>query len=588
MPHILLVERRHQLWFCPYTPDLHDDIDYYGAALLLVDEFPKMINHVRFTKNYQLCSFLTIAGTLVNSPVECDEDDWRFVPVASSAQTRELHVQRVVPPASTKTCVSVPNVSGSIEFSTPLQHSGSSIVTTNTDVSPPLIVSCAPSLQFGTFLVTTATDTPLQTSVVSSGLPLVGNATIESASEFCNAIQNPTLRTEDNSVTIKQPEISTSPPTLPISQPQPQSDTLPSGITMSATMVLSGSVLPKLLVVVCLETIAPIHATASIERTCTRVNMDDDLTCTSGSVHIGSTSRAGVRYILDTKLWVVFSEHELAPTLSDVVPFSRGSTLSITNIPVTKRQNRKRKMLLIAELLYLIGTDIGSLSYIQLADVNSGSDFWWATFNSTGTLTFIVNWFDKYRALTSQLPNAQLDSLMFADAADYSKDNTVVTYSALYASMIQFDVANDIAIAIRGLRQSLLLWIATHTLQRQQRCQKYQTNGVVYLEAPLRNVDWTEFESCWGTSFDIAIAKDFQGSSWLSSVKSNSKSVAEEFTHWLKYNITKYTVEWQNYKTIGLVDTFSIENVFGFTYPINLQTTNESFRFDQESSMKLN
>ncbi|OQR82110.1 hypothetical protein THRCLA_11119 [Thraustotheca clavata] len=425
------------------------------------------------------------------------------------------------------------------------------------------------------------------------------------------------------------------------------------------------------LAVVCLESASPIRATAMIDRSCTRVNMDFDLTCTSGTVNIGSFARVltivgldflsvfigsaialmyqkcnsktietsminmlpasalafcpvkgdlwtmnastacmsgifrfyinGAHCVLDTKLWVVFTKKEL---MTHVKPLKSVNIPTTMSIPVTQDHNRRQKLFLILGLLYLVGTVGGSLSYIQLADVNFSNDFWWANFNSTGTLTFIVNWYDKYRAFTSYLPNIQLDNVSFADIIDYSQGSTVVIYSPLYASMVQFNVANDIALAIYGLRQTdgcLIPWIATQycwldfdrlypmaaTSRRQERCEKYKSNGAVYLEAPLRNIIWSEFESCWGKSFEIAIAKDLQDSSWINNVKSNLNSVAEEIVYWSNCNITSYTVQWQNFKSIGLMDSFYIENAFGISYPINMQTTNGTFRLGQESSMKM-
>ncbi|OQS03176.1 hypothetical protein THRCLA_21221 [Thraustotheca clavata] len=426
--------------------------------------------------------------------------------------------------------------------------------------------------------------------------------------------------------------------------------------------------------IICLESISPIRATAMVDRSCSRFNMDDELTCTGGVVHIGSLSRAllivvlnfssvtmgsviaklffqnntkplnttginllpaaalaychlegniwsidasiacmsglfrfdyGItQHVMDTKLWLLFNDNELSGTQTKVSPVEPIKSNIPTYISASKSQHRKKKLFLIAGLIYLMGTVAGSLSYIQLADVNFSNDFWWANFNSSGTLTFIANWYDQYRLFTPYLADVHLDSPSFADTADYSKDNTVVSYSPLYASMVNFHITNDIAIAIHGLRKTngcLIPWVATQycwldfnrnytmasTSQRQLRCEKYKTNGAVYLEAPLRNTEWSKFDYCWGTSFDIAIANDVHNLNWLSNVKSNSNSEAEEVSFWLNYNINTYTLQWQNYKAIGLIDTFSIGNALGLSYPINLQSTIGSINLDQGSSMKM-
>ncbi|EQC29027.1 hypothetical protein SDRG_13183 [Saprolegnia diclina VS20] len=108
-----------------------------------------------------------------------------------------------------------------------------------------------------------------------------------------------------------------------------------------------------------------------------------------------------------------------------------------------------------------------------------------------------------------------------------------------------------------------------NTLGRQARCDaKYHSNGAVYLESILRNVDWPTFESCWGTSFEIGVAKDIgslkpNGAVWLKSLTSGSRlSVVDEAKLWQSLGLMTYTTQWQNYKALGLHDVFSIENAF--------------------------
>ncbi|OQS02324.1 hypothetical protein THRCLA_05289 [Thraustotheca clavata] len=224
------------------------------------------------------------------------------------------------------------------------------------------------------------------------------------------------------------------------------------------------SSLPFWLAIVFLESFSPIRATASVEQSCASINMDKDLTCTSGVVNVGPLNRAlvivglnlmcliiatvlaklyhiqheksmmnmlpasalafcspngsvwtidasiasmcgifryyhnGVQQILDTKLWIIFTEHELSPIETRITP----RLDYVLTINSTLAQQRKQQFMLLAGLLCFIRTVVGSISYIRLADVNFGFDFWWAKFNSTGTLTFIANWYDKYRIFTTQ------------------------------------------------------------------------------------------------------------------------------------------------------------------------------------------
>ncbi|OQR82108.1 hypothetical protein THRCLA_11128 [Thraustotheca clavata] len=183
--------------------------------------------------------------------------------------------------------------------------------------------------------------------------------------------------------------------------------------------------------------------------------------------------------------------------------------------------------------------------------------------------------------LTPYLADVHLDNIAFSDTQDYSKDNAVVYYSPLYTSMVHYNVTNDIAKAIHGLR--------TTDVQLEG---KNDVNNTKAMELCIwKQLYVTQFglnlSIAGGNSFDIAIGRDLKGSKWLATVKSNSNSEAKEIVHWLSYNITKYTVQWQNFKTIGLIDKFSIVNAFGFSYQISLQSSNGIFDIHQETSMKM-
>ncbi|OQR86469.1 hypothetical protein ACHHYP_10515 [Achlya hypogyna] len=132
-----------------------------------------------------------------------------------------------------------------------------------------------------------------------------------------------------------------------------------------------------------------------------------------------------------------------------------------------------------------------------------------------------------------------------------------------------------------------------NTPTRQARCTATNIgNGAVYLEAVLRNVDWSSFNHCWGASFDAAIAADvpslmFNGAAWLESLHANTLPVKDEVRHWQAHGISTYTTQWQNYKTLGLHDVYSVANAFGIQYDLTLRTLNGSFRVATSTSWKM-
>ncbi|OQR90415.1 hypothetical protein ACHHYP_05523 [Achlya hypogyna] len=429
------------------------------------------------------------------------------------------------------------------------------------------------------------------------------------------------------------------------------------------------------LLLIALELAAPIRATATVDRACSRVDFVVNVVCRSGSVIIGSEHRIWIivgvnavsvvviytfgcarsksrstiltppylvpagaaeylappndiwaidavtasmsgflvlhlgrrRYIFDAKLWTLFHAESNNPTLVMVLS-GKSVSESSTVVPVARRRVTVTRAM--AGLAYLVVTAVGSLSYIQLSTVNLANDFWWATFNTTGTQTFVANWFNWFVLINPHQSSQRFDTVPYIDMNDYSTTTTLILSSRLYPSMLQYDSGTDLALMIDGLRSMdgcQAPWIATsycwldfqqqlemaNTPARQARCTaNYDSNGAVYLEAVLRNVDWSSFYDCWGTSFDVAIAADVptlmaNGGSWLASLSTNSLSVPDEVRHWQAHGISTYTTQWQNYKTLGLHDTFSVQNAFGMQYALTLRSLDGSYRVATSTSWKM-
>ncbi|KDO19910.1 hypothetical protein SPRG_22344 [Saprolegnia parasitica CBS 223.65] len=204
----------------------------------------------------------------------------------------------------------------------------------------------------------------------------------------------------------------------------------------------------------------------------------------------------------------------------------------------------------------------------------------------------------------------RLDVPAFADLTDYATPNTLISYARVYARRIQYESGSDLPMMIQGLRTMDACqapWIATsycwldldrhiemaNSLARQNRCNaQYRTNGAVYLESILRNVDWPTFESCWGTSFEIGVARDVpslkpNGAAWLTSLTTLDRlSVVGEANFWHSMGLLTYTTQWQNFKALGLRDVFSIENAFGLRYDMTLQSNNGSYHIPMSTSWK--
>ncbi|KDO33573.1 hypothetical protein SPRG_22089 [Saprolegnia parasitica CBS 223.65] len=340
-----------------------------------------------------------------------------------------------------------------------------------------------------------------------------------------------------------------------------------------------------------LECLNPIQATAAIDPVM------------SGFLHARFGSQ---QFIFDTKLWSGFYANNIGPALA--INHKHCDSIGVRRIPAVARCTARLKISL--GLLYLAATVVGSVSYLRLSTVNLANDLWWATYNTTGMQTFLSNWFNRHLAIQATQPSTHLDQPRYADWTDYSTSNALVSYSQVYARLVQYESGSDLPMMIRGLRSMDACnapWIATsycwldfdrqiemaNTLARQARCKRqYRSNGAVYLESILRNVDWPTFESCWKTSFEIGIARDIasvkpNGAAWLTSrITGDRLPVADEAKLWQSVGLLTYTTQWQNYKALGLHDVFSIENAFGLRYDMTLQSKNGSYHTAMSTSWK--
>ncbi|KAF0685038.1 Aste57867_23067 [Aphanomyces stellatus] len=132
------------------------------------------------------------------------------------------------------------------------------------------------------------------------------------------------------------------------------------------------------------------------------------------------------------------------------------------------------------------------------------------------------------------------------------------------------------------------------TTARKLRCHNVVGNGAIYLESALRNINsWPAWTQCWGASFDIAIAHTLnettRGRGWLVQTMAAAvrTSVQGEVDHWLANHIQTFVLQWQNYKTVGMLDSVQIQNVFSAHYPITLSDTHGAYHLSQQTSLKM-
>ncbi|OQR93172.1 hypothetical protein ACHHYP_02813, partial [Achlya hypogyna] len=244
------------------------------------------------------------------------------------------------------------------------------------------------------------------------------------------------------------------------------------------------------------------------------------------------------------------------------------------------------------------------------------NDLYWGNFNSTGGHTFLANLFNQL-LLTTTARDLQLDVSNLGDVRQlYNTSTTVIAFPETVGRRQLFaDPASsgyDLRSVVRDLRAMSpcampymftqycwldfgRVWPVASSPRRQARCARsYGSNGAVYLEGVLRNLrNWDEWRGCWGMSFDVGfgdyLRQSSQGRAWLQATTSSDTAlpISEEVAYWATFNLTRFTLQWQNYKTLGFADSFTIENALALEYTLTLSNVESQRHWDQETSHKM-
>ncbi|KDO29409.1 hypothetical protein SPRG_05946 [Saprolegnia parasitica CBS 223.65] len=311
------------------------------------------------------------------------------------------------------------------------------------------------------------------------------------------------------------------------------------------------------------------------------------------------------RYLFDIKTWIFVDPGRNAAA-------SEPWTGPSLEPPAPQEASGARRMIVsVAALAYLGATIAASISYIQVSAVNLANDFYWPRFNSSGTHVFLASWINTQLVLnrTHQGP-FQLTSSSVNLFSAFNATAATVPAVLNYAAKLQHDAfATRLDAIVAGLRaldgcdgpwvftpycylDLERRWEMANSATRQARCSAMTTNGAIYLETLVRNVDAPSWRTCWGDAFDVAIGSELRqsqaGRAWLGSAYlTRSLAIADEVTYWQDHGITYYDTQWQNYKQLGMLNSYSIVNCYDATYPLTLQAQNGSYRFSSQTSWKM-
>ncbi|KAF0695269.1 Aste57867_13911 [Aphanomyces stellatus] len=177
---------------------------------------------------------------------------------------------------------------------------------------------------------------------------------------------------------------------------------------------------------------------------------------------------------------------------------------------------------------YAIGAILGSISYLELSGVNLANDLWWAYFNMTGAHAFLAGWLNEHLVLGLDNATLQLDA---------AKINTVQSVTGSVKSAINYGARCG------GVRR--------------------------------RHRESAQAIEGWKS-----VARG-------DSIPRTRLTVADEVHVRQSHGITAFTTQWQNFKRVGLINTYAIVNSFGLSHAFTLQSQNGSYRFAKQTMFRM-
>ncbi|OQR87536.1 hypothetical protein THRCLA_10450, partial [Thraustotheca clavata] len=257
--------------------------------------------------------------------------------------------------------------------------------------------------------------------------------------------------------------------------------------------------------------------------------------------------------------------------------------------------------------LYIVLSISSSVSYFQMLQINLPNDLVWKNFNVTGVHVFLATWFLESFPFYNSASTLQLNDNLVNNAGLFNLTNPVIPFNGHMGAHKQYTELTSISstiVALRKLDACEAPWLSTqycyldfekkwqmaNSARRQERCKNMVWNGAIYLESVLRNLNWERWMYCWGDEFDIGFGKELKqtasGVDFLQTLHIKL-SLSEELRYWQQFEIKNFTLQWQNYKYIGILNTYTITNAYDAKFLFTIATTRGTYRWNDQTSLKM-
>ncbi|KDO33581.1 hypothetical protein SPRG_22090 [Saprolegnia parasitica CBS 223.65] len=338
-------------------------------------------------------------------------------------------------------------------------------------------------------------------------------------------------------------------------------------------------------------------------------------------------------YLFDLNRWLVVksvlnANEAFRPLHSNVLCVSRRTTLQRPQAsvsapmrmlvpPVSRWTRWWSKLVYGSSILVCLGYMALSIQtsvlYLRVSATALSNDLAWANFSMHSTHRFLASILSADFALGNfSARPLQLDAIDVNLVTTSLDDASRMTLPGNFGARVQMrTLEHALRDAIQGLRSTPaadMPWIFSaycyldlnqtfamaNSMKRQARCRNMTTNGAVYLETILRNTEWDDLLAVWGNAFHVAFGRDLEatnmGINWLRAVRAAATNWVPpdvEAAYWRRSGLTTFTLQWQNFKTIGLVNTYRVVSASSAYYPFTLASLNGSYRIPSETSYKM-
>ncbi|KAF0685043.1 Aste57867_23072 [Aphanomyces stellatus] len=269
-----------------------------------------------------------------------------------------------------------------------------------------------------------------------------------------------------------------------------------------------------------------------------------------------------------------------------------------SNVVVVATKGTLRHWVLeITGLLYVVATVALSVYCLQGLALYMENNLFWPGFLASGMQNALIDLFNTEMAFTPTAATTAwnvFDPALAAVDMSYNAPHLGLVIYATYPRRLLYAEQTAIATAITGLRTldnkgAIFLmtpycwvdfnrtWEMGHSVQRQARCQVDDVeNAAVYMEAVLRNIALASWLHQYGAMFSATIGNALEetprGAAWLTYMTQHAwTSVDDEAALWTACDLARFTLQWANYRQVGIQETINIENALGLPHTVQLK-----------------